>query len=119
MIKHVGGAEEPCNTQTISQKPFALAPKCCCVRLYGNNSAWLKVLETLLDAAAHGDRYQNVPFLDVRSAVWLRIYNTSVLPLQDELPERLLGTCRLEHLDLNSAAHLDIETGVITRKLMD
>jgi hypothetical protein len=39
--------------------------------------------------------------------------------LQDELPERLLGTCRLEHLDLNLAAHLDVETGVITRKLMD
>ena len=39
--------------------------------------------------------------------------------LQDELPERLLGTCRLEHLDLNSAAHLDIETGEITRKVLD
>ena len=39
--------------------------------------------------------------------------------LQDELPERLLGTCRLEHLDLNSAAHLNTETGVITRKVLD
>ena len=39
--------------------------------------------------------------------------------VQDELPERLLGTCRLEHLDLNSAAHLNIETGDITRKVLD
>ena len=77
------------------------------------------MLDTLLDAAAHGDRYEDVPFLDDRSAAWLRVHSTSVLPLQDELPERLLGTCRLEHLDLNSAAHLDIETGVITRKLVD
>lgn len=35
---------------------------------------------------------------------------------QEELPERLLGTCRLEHLDLAAAAHLDTSTGVITRK---
>lgn len=37
------------NTQTTSQKSFALAPKCCCVRLYGS-SAWLKLLEKLLNA---------------------------------------------------------------------
>lgn len=40
-------------------------------------------------------------------------------PLQDELPERLLGTCRLEHLDLAAAAHLDLSTGKITRKVAD
>ena len=41
---------------------------------------------------------------------------SALLRLQDELPERLLGTCRLEHLDLSMAAHLDTETGAITRK---
>ncbi len=35
---------------------------------------------------------------------------------QEELPERLLGTCRLEHLDLSAAAHLDLSSGHITRK---
>lgn len=35
---------------------------------------------------------------------------------QEELPERLLGTVRLEHLDLSQAAELDLKTGVITRK---
>ncbi len=39
--------------------------------------------------------------------------------LQEELPERLLGTCRLEHLDLAAAAHLDLATGQITRKVED
>ncbi|BDA46094.1 probable translocator protein at N-terminal half [Coccomyxa sp. Obi] len=34
----------------------------------------------------------------------------------EELPERLLGTCRLEHLDLSAAAHLELSTGRITRK---
>ena len=38
---------------------------------------------------------------------------------RDELPERLLGTCRLEHLDLNMAAQLDTKTGGITRKALD
>ena len=38
--------------------------------------------------------------------------------LQDELPERLLGTCRLEHLDLSMAAQLDTKTGAITRKAL-
>ena len=36
--------------------------------------------------------------------------------LQDELPEQMLATVRLEHLDLSTAAHLDAETGHITRK---
>ncbi|KAK9906580.1 hypothetical protein WJX75_004515 [Coccomyxa subellipsoidea] len=35
----------------------------------------------------------------------------------EELPERLLGTCRLEHLDLSAAAHLELSTGSITRKV--
>jgi hypothetical protein len=35
---------------------------------------------------------------------------------QEELPERLLGTVRLEHLDLSQAAELNLQTGVITRK---
>ncbi|KAI3426288.1 hypothetical protein D9Q98_008661 [Chlorella vulgaris] len=32
---------------------------------------------------------------------------------EDELPERLIGSCRFEHLDLKSAAYLDDETGKI------
>ena len=40
-----------------------------------------------------------------------------VVAEQEELPERLLGTCRLEHLDLSAAAHLEISTGSITRKV--
>lgn len=39
------------------------------------------------------------------------------LPLvQEELPEGLVGTIRLEHLDLSKAAALDTETGTISRK---
>ena len=33
---------------------------------------------------------------------------------QDELPESLLGTVRLIHLDLTQAANLDNDTGIIT-----
>ena len=36
--------------------------------------------------------------------------------VQDELPEALLGAVRLQNLDLNAAAVLDLETGHITRK---
>lgn len=35
---------------------------------------------------------------------------------QEELPESLLGTVRLEHLDLSKAAFLDLSTGNIERK---
>ena len=35
---------------------------------------------------------------------------------QEELPESLLGTVRLEHLDLSQAAVLDTMTGTIERK---
>ena len=41
---------------------------------------------------------------------------TDPMILQDELPEQMLATVRLEHLDLSTAAHLDAETGCITRK---
>lgn len=36
--------------------------------------------------------------------------------MQDELPERLLGTVRLNNLDLSYGADLNLQTGVITRK---
>ena len=36
--------------------------------------------------------------------------------VQEELPESLLGTIRLEHLDLSKAAVLDTATGTIVRK---
>ena len=36
--------------------------------------------------------------------------------LQEELPEALLGTVRLDHLDLSKAALLDIDTGVISNQ---
>lgn len=32
---------------------------------------------------------------------------------EDELPERLIGSVRFEHLDLKTAAYLDDETGKI------
>ena len=35
---------------------------------------------------------------------------------QDELPERLLGTVRLNNLDLSYGADLNLQTGEITRK---
>eukprot|EP00891_Asterochloris_glomerata_P007511 jgi/Astpho2/7511/Aster-02077 len=35
---------------------------------------------------------------------------------QDELPEALVGSVRLNHLDLEKAAKLDLQTGIITRK---
>lgn len=37
----------------------------------------------------------------------------SPMQAEDELPERLIGSCRFEHLDLKSAAYLDDETGKI------
>lgn len=55
-------------------------------------------------------------------AIWSRsVQLPSMQPLtsalaQDELPEQMLATVRLEHLDLTTAAHLDAETGHITRK---
>ena len=36
--------------------------------------------------------------------------------IQDELPEALVGSVRLNHLDLEKAAKLDLQTGAITRK---
>ena len=36
--------------------------------------------------------------------------------MQDELPEALVGSVRLNHLDLEKAAKLDLQTGIITRK---
>ncbi len=43
----------------------------------------------------------------------MRINNDGTV--QEELPESLLGTVRLEHLDLSQAAVLDTLTGVIER----
>ena len=36
--------------------------------------------------------------------------------MQDELPEALVGSVRLNHLDLEKAAKLDLQTDAITRK---
>lgn len=37
--------------------------------------------------------------------------------LQEELPESLLGTIRLEHLDLSKAATLDTSTGLVKKQV--
>ena len=59
-----------------------------------------------------------IVWLASKGAPCTPVYDQRSCALQDELPERLLGTCRLEHLDLSMAAHLDTETGVITRKAL-
>lgn len=42
-------------------------------------------------------------------------FSTAVDLMQEELPESLLGTIRLEHLDLSHAAKLDTSSGDIEK----
>ncbi len=66
----------------------------------------LLLLEKLLHALCFTSITRNAYFL-------IKFNNYGVV--QEELPESLLGTVRLEHLDLSQAAVLDTLTGIIER----
>ena len=48
-----------------------------------------------------------------RTDTWVFYLLINIWQAEDELPERLIGSVRFEHLDLKTAAYLDDESGKI------